>query len=111
MIGPVPTIDEIATDEGRAAGLSLDVLEALAGRCLTAHARILARMIAARRENGAVLEEDRLLDVTEAAKHLSVTEDWLYRHARTLPFTVRAGRKVRFSSSGIARWIRERQAL
>jgi DNA-binding transcriptional regulator YiaG len=31
--------------------------------------------------------EDRLLDAQEAANRLSVSEDWLYRNAKKLPFT------------------------
>jgi len=63
-----------------------------------------------RREEGHhVHEEDRLLDVEEAAARLSTTVDWLYRHAAELPFTVRTGRLLRFSSASIARYIRERR--
>jgi predicted DNA-binding transcriptional regulator AlpA len=36
-------------------------------------------------------EEDRLLDAEEASRLLCVSEDWLYRHARKLPFTRRLG--------------------
>jgi hypothetical protein len=35
---------------------------------------------------------DRLLTVAAAADKLSLTKDYLYRHASTFPFTVRAGR-------------------
>lgn len=52
---------------------------------------------------------DKLLTVTEAADKLSLTTDYLYRHARELPFTVRTGRHVRFSLVGIERYIRQRQ--
>ena len=50
---------------------------------------------------------DRLLTVQEAAKRLGLTEDWLYRHYRGLPFTRKVGEQtLRFSESGIDRWIR-----
>jgi predicted DNA-binding transcriptional regulator AlpA len=53
---------------------------------------------------------DRLLEVREAATRLGVSRDWLYRHARTLTFTVRLGRRaIRFSSHGLDRYIRQRQ--
>ena len=46
--------------------------------------------------------EDRLLDAGEAAMVLSVSEDWLYRNARKLPFTRKLGPKMlRFSQRGI----------
>lgn len=54
-------------------------------------------------------EPDRLLEVEEAARRLSVSADTLYRRARDLPFTVRLGHLVRFSSAGIDRFIRTRQ--
>jgi predicted DNA-binding transcriptional regulator AlpA len=55
-------------------------------------------------------EEDVLLDVDRAAERLGTSKDWLYRHADKLPFTVRLGaRQLRFSASGIGRYIRQRQ--
>jgi predicted DNA-binding transcriptional regulator AlpA len=53
-------------------------------------------------------DADRLLTVDEAAAILAKTPDWLYRHADRLPFTVREGRLLRFSQSGIQRYIRAR---
>ena len=53
-------------------------------------------------------EPERLLTVQEAAARLSVRPDWIYRHARELPFAVRFGRFIRFSQSGLNRWIRSR---
>jgi predicted DNA-binding transcriptional regulator AlpA len=52
---------------------------------------------------------DRLLDVFEAAEKLGVTTDWLYRHHRKLPITVRHGRLLRFSELGIDDYIRRRR--
>ena len=47
-------------------------------------------------------EGDRLLDAEEAANILSVSPDWLYRHATRLPFTRKlAPRVLRFSYQGI----------
>jgi hypothetical protein len=51
--------------------------------------------------------EDRLLTVQEAAVMLSVTTDWLYRHADEFRFTVRPGTgQLRFSSVGIQDYLR-----
>ena len=53
---------------------------------------------------------DTLLPVGAAAKKLGMTEDYLYRHAGQMPFTVRLGRRqLRFSSQGIDRYIKQRQ--
>jgi predicted DNA-binding transcriptional regulator AlpA len=50
--------------------------------------------------------EDRLLDAEEAANRLSVSEDWLYRNAKKLPFIRKLGPKMlRFSSDGIQKYL------
>ena len=50
--------------------------------------------------------EDRLLEAEQAAKLLSVSEDWLYRHAKLLPFTRKLGPKMlRFSALGIQKYL------
>lgn len=51
-------------------------------------------------------DEDRLLDAQEASTLLSVSPDWLYRHAKRLPFTRKLGPKMlRFSSQGIQKYL------
>ena len=52
--------------------------------------------------------EDRLLGVKEAAARLGSSSSSLYKEADGFPFTVRHGRSVRFSESGISAWIRKR---
>jgi len=53
---------------------------------------------------------DTLLDVTEAARRLSVSRDWLYRHGKRLPFAIQVRHKhLRFSVRGIDRWLKARQ--
>ena len=49
---------------------------------------------------------DNLLTVEEAAVRLKCSEDWLYKRASQLPFTVRVGRSLRFSEQGIEAAIR-----
>jgi len=54
--------------------------------------------------------DDALLTITKAAGILSVTTDWLYRHADELPFTVRPGPgQVRFSKNGIQEYLRRKR--
>ena len=49
---------------------------------------------------------DRLVNIKEAAKILSVSTHWLYHQRNRLPFTRKLGRKqLRFSVNGIQRWI------
>jgi excisionase family DNA binding protein len=50
-----------------------------------------------------------LLTVDEAAERLGVAPSWLYRHAKSLPFTRKLGhRTLRFEAVGIDRWIATR---
>jgi len=48
---------------------------------------------------------EKLLNVHEAADLLGLSVDWLYRHAKGLPFTRRVGRALRFDRVGVARWL------
>jgi len=53
---------------------------------------------------------DRLLMAEEAAKTLAVSPDWLYRHAKRLPFTRKLGPKMlRFSYQGIQKYLATRK--
>lgn len=49
------------------------------------------------------------LSATEAARRLGVSRDWLYRNANRLPFSLRIGRRLLFSASGLERWNQKRQ--
>lgn len=106
----VPTLDEVATDPERAASLPPAALHGLLCRCLTAHAALMGALVSASARAGDPAgEPDSLLDVSAAATRLGASRDWLYRHACQLPFTVRNGRLLRFSSHGIDRYIKNRQ--
>ena len=64
-----------------------------------------ARLVAEGTDHGQA-ETDNLLTVEEAAARLKCSEDWLYRKAKRLPFTIRVGRNLRFSKHGIEEAIR-----
>lgn len=50
-------------------------------------------------------ESEELLTAEQAAALLSVSVDWMYRHAGGLPFTKRLSRKaLRFSRAGLLKW-------
>ena len=56
-------------------------------------------------------KSDTLLNVEEASERLGVSKDWLYRHAKELPFKKRIGpRQLRFSEAGIEKYIRHRSS-
>lgn len=99
--------DALRTAEEAARGLGADALADALGAAERLKAGLLVRLYAegAPRQQ----EEDRLLDVKEAAKRLAISKDTLYRKASNLPFTVRIGGNVRFSAQGISRFIATRQ--
>ena len=53
---------------------------------------------------------DRNLSVREAAERLGMKSGYLYRHAKSLPFALKIGRRLLFSASGLERWNRRQQA-
>jgi len=48
---------------------------------------------------------DRLLTVAEVADRMSLSPHAIYRRAARLPFTVRVGRYLRFSETGLERYL------
>ena len=63
-----------------------------------------------RSASGTSGKNDRLLDPEEAAKLLSVSEDWLYHQAKKLPFTRKLGRRLlRFSYQGMIKWMESKK--
>jgi predicted DNA-binding transcriptional regulator AlpA len=73
-----------------------------------------ARLILARGKEDVALtipQEEELLTAEQAAALLSVSVDWMYRHASGLPFTKRLSRKaLRFSRAGLLKWRAGRRA-
>jgi hypothetical protein len=111
----VPGLDELAADPARAKDVPDELVAVLHSRCLLALNALWSRQLEVRApappEPPLREEPDTLLTIEQAAERLSKTRDWLYRHARHLPFTVRVGGHLRFSARGIARFIRERAGV
>lgn len=55
----------------------------------------------------AAQSHDELLDISEAARRLGCSTDYLYRNSKKLSFTRRNGRSLRFSALGIDRHIKQ----
>lgn len=107
----VPTLDQLLQDPARARDLSPDAARDLLARLAGLYPLLLAQALnlPTGENGGAPVEGDRLLTVEEAARKLSMSEDWCYRQAKRLPFAVRIGRQLRFSERGVERYIRQRQ--
>lgn len=105
---PAPSLDEFARNPDRAATLPLDALLELQRQLRYLEAdveRHLAERLA--QQHGSDGRPDRRLDVDAAAAKLSVSTDWLYRHADELAFTVRLGGTLGFSERGIDDFLRQ----
>lgn len=50
----------------------------------------------------------RLLDVAEGAQRLNVSERWIYRRSKTLPFVRRVGRGIRIDEAALNKWLARR---
>ena len=50
--------------------------------------------------------EDRLMKPKELAERLGTSTDWVYRHWKELPFTVKLSpRQLRFSAKGLEQYL------
>ena len=97
----------------RAAEIPAESVPGLLAQLASVQAILLARLVVEGPYNGngksGPPNGDRNLSVMEAAGRLGVKPGYLYRHAGSLPFTVRIGRRLLFSAEGLERWNRRRQ--
>lgn len=99
---------EIFADPSVIESLTAEGVASARGELARLDSLLLARLMNASGALSPSPPTDRRLNVEEAAAKLGTSKDWLYRHAGTLPFTVRIGRGVGFSEAGIERYLRQR---
>jgi excisionase family DNA binding protein len=85
--------------------IALDRIAPMMAQMAAIQLSLATRLVAASTERPQS-DADSLLTIEEAAARLKCSADWLYRHAKRLPFTVRMGRNLRFSEHGIDEAIR-----
>jgi len=108
-LGDAPSLDELVRDPARVWDLPPEAVPALIGELERLRATLWTRLVASRdAHDREALPKDRLLTVEEAAQKLGLSRDYLYRHAKRFPFTVRLGSRLRFSERGVERYIRQR---
>lgn len=105
---PVPKLAELVEHPERVSSLPVEAVPAMLGDLERLKATLWARLTLPQSNGQGAPDGDRLLDVEEAARKLSKTKDYLYRHADHYPFTVRDGRSLRFSEAGIEKFIRQK---
>jgi predicted DNA-binding transcriptional regulator AlpA len=86
-------------------------LPGLGGRLREAELLVELRLRAVHTLTGKHLStDDENLSAGETARRLGLSKEWVYRHAKKLPFAVDTGsRRVLFSARGLERWNRQRQ--
>jgi predicted DNA-binding transcriptional regulator AlpA len=90
------------------AAVALDDIPIVLGELECLKARLWAR-ISAPAATSRTPDPDQLLGAKIVAQRAGISARWLYRHADTLPFTRRIGRKVLFSSAGLTKWLASRR--
>lgn len=66
---------------------------------------IIREEVKAALQNASNPATDRLIDIAEAAATLNLSQSWLYRNWKRLPFSVKVDRTVKFSEKGLQKWI------
>jgi predicted DNA-binding transcriptional regulator AlpA len=85
-------------------------LTTLLGQVEALKFRILRRLDPAPAAPPAEQPATKLVGIREASDRIGKSKSWLYRNARTLPFTRRIGGSLRFDTRVIEVWLRARQA-
>jgi predicted DNA-binding transcriptional regulator AlpA len=83
----------------------------LLSQLAAAQATLLARILSPAESAPPPDHDDRWLNAEEAAALLKVHRKWLYRRAKSLPFSRRLSRKkLLFSEAGLRQWMASRRA-
>jgi predicted DNA-binding transcriptional regulator AlpA len=103
-------LDAIAADPATATTLPAEAVTALLTQLTVVQSALMARLLSIP-ATLSTPDDDRLLTVAEAADKLACSVDWLYRHAKKLPFIVRptgSQGALRFASRGIEHYLQRR---
>ena len=97
----------LAELETAATDVSADDVPELAGRLEALKLRLVLRVqTSAAAPARGKCDEDRLLDVDQAAALLGVKKSWIYDHSPELSPIPLPGRLLRFSEAKVRRWMR-----
>ena len=97
-----------SVDGDKVASIPFDAIPAALGELERLKAMLWIRFLCCDRQSKQQ-RPDRLLTAKETAEKMSVSTDYIYDHAKNLPFTVREWRKVLFSERGLERYLHEKQ--
>ncbi|MBX7135031.1 MAG: helix-turn-helix domain-containing protein [Fimbriimonadaceae bacterium] len=100
---PCPGLDALASSPELLASLDGSQIPTVLAQLGAVQALLAAELL--KRHGAPVRTEEKLLTVPDAASHLRVSKDWIYRRTRSLPFIVRLGREVRVSSAELEKFV------
>lgn len=113
----VPTLDDLADNPARAAGLPVEIIAGLLVKQAAVGNALGAALLSARAGNAEppsvapVDSDESWLTPDEAAPILRRKSRWIYRNAARLPFVRKvSGRGLLCSEKGLRRWL-ERQKI
>jgi predicted DNA-binding transcriptional regulator AlpA len=89
------------------AAMPASELPRVLGQLRELEATAMARLYSSPRASEMIRQPEQLLDIAEAAKRLNVSEDYLYRHWKNLPFAHKYDWGLRFSARGIDEYIQD----
>ena len=105
LAAPWERAKEVADEEIPAV---LDTLAVHESRCALLRHLLTARLATPANHNRAD-DRDRWLTAREVAQRLSLSADYVYRHASRWPYAHRQGRTWRFDERGLTRWMARRR--
>ncbi len=94
----------LVEDAALVEGAPLRDLPAIIGHLETLKAVAFARLVGGQGEAASEAAPDAVLTVAEVAEDLQKSPDWVYTHAKALPFAYRIGRQWRFSRRGLEKF-------
>ena len=105
----VPTLSQILSEPEKVVALPREVIPGLRGELARIDTILLTRLLTDDDGSSANNQEDRLLEIAEAAAKLGLSHDALYRN--DYPFVVKIGKRRRYSAKGIEKFIQARAKI
>ena len=107
----MPTLDDVARDPSMATALPLEVVEQLLVKHNAAGQALLARLLAARAQNGAPArnETDRFLDAGQVGAMIGKSKSWIEKNPEGLPKRLKVGGEAKWSERELQAWMKRRE--
>jgi hypothetical protein len=99
----IPTLDDLMANPGKAATLPPEVAQALLIGLVSIQPLLIQRALMGSGPQPAGPPE-RFLTVSEVAAQFGVSERWLYRHKRQLPYSQPSRKLLLFPEDKLRRW-------